>query len=120
MTSAAAEVVARRSIAMSRMSNPPSVADQRELSTMVTEKVAASQQSAVAMMTSATLAASNFWWAQWTGGARVFSARTPTLTESAASASRATAKILSAGMQPYRKRAVSNARRLRKGKPTKS
>ena len=44
MLTASAEVIFHRSVRMGSMSNPPSAHDRGELSTMVTEKVAASQQ----------------------------------------------------------------------------
>ena len=117
MLTASAEVIFHRSVRMGSMSNPPSAHDRGELSTMVTEKVAASQQSAAAMMVAASSAASKFWLNQWMAGAVLASRKTPSLTEAVASASQTSAKILTAGMQPYRQRAMSNAKRLRKPRP---
>lgn len=117
MLSASAEVVLRRSAQIGSMSHPPSPADQRELSTMVTEKVAAAQQSATAMMMSAGTAASQFWWNQWMASAGLGGRKAASLSGIAASASRSSASMLAAGVQPYRQRAMSNAKRLRKRRP---
>lgn len=112
MLTASAEVVVRRSAQISRMSHPPSAKDRSELAGMVTEKVAATQQSATAMFFTASATATHAWlnpWWTYTGvGNRKGAAD---VTESAA-------RILTAGMQPYRQRAMSNAKRLRKRKTT--
>lgn len=117
MLGASAEVVLRRSAQISGMSNPPSAADQRELTTMVTEKVAAAQQSATAMMMSASATASQFWWNQWMASTGLSGRKAVTSSGIAASASRSSAAMLTAGLQPYRQRAMSNAKRLRKRRP---
>lgn len=112
MLTASAEVVARRSAQISQMDHPPSAKDRRELVGMVTEKVAATQRSAAAMFVAASSTAThawlNPWWAYGGRGSRKGAAD---VTESAA-------RILTAGMQPYRQRAISNAKRLRKRKTT--
>jgi hypothetical protein len=110
MITASAEVIARRSIQLSSMTTPPSASDQRELTGMVTEKVDAFQRSATAMMTSA----STFWMNQWMASAGLGRPRI-----SVANATQASAKILKAGLQPYRQRAVCNAKRLRKKRPSR-
>lgn len=114
MLTASAEVVARRSIQISRMGHSPSARDRSELIGMVTEKVAATQQSAAAMFFTASSTAThawlNPWWAYTGFGGRKGADATAAVTESAA-------KILTAGMQPYRQRAMSNAKRLRKRQP---
>lgn len=120
MMTASAEVVTRRSIQASAMSNPASAADQRELATMVNEKIVAGQRSVAAMTTTANSAyrsISQFWMNQWMAGAGLSSRRTPSPAETMADAAQTTAKILKAGMQPYRQRAMSNAKRLRKRGP---
>lgn len=108
MMTASAEVVARRTIQMSRMGHSPSAKDRSELLGMVTEKVAATQQSAAAMFFTASSTAAhawlNPWWVYTGSGGR----------KGAAAATESAAKILAAGMQPYRQRAMSNAKRLRK------
>lgn len=122
MMTASAEVVARRSVQASAMSSPPSAADQRELTTMVTEKVAAYQQSATAMAMSSSSAyrgVSEFWVNQWLASAGLARRRSPSAAEMMANATQTSAKVLKAGMQPYRQRAVSNVKRLRKRKPTR-
>lgn len=117
MLSASAEVVLRRSVQIGGMSHPPSVADQKELNAMVTEKVAAAQQSATAMMMSASSTASQFWWHQWMAGMGLSDRKAASLPDLVASASRSSASMLTAGLQPYRQRAMSNAKRLRKRRP---
>lgn len=114
MMTASAEVVVRRSAQISRMGHSPSAKDRSELVGMVTEKVAATQQSAAAMFFTASSTATHAWlnpWWSYTGfGGRKGAASTAAVTESAA-------RILTAGMQPYRQRAMSNAKRLRKRRP---
>lgn len=117
MLGASAEVVLRRSAQIGGMGHPPSAADQRELNTMVTEKVAAAQQSATAMMMSASATASQFWWNQWMASAGLGRRKPASLSDIAAGASRSSATMLAAGLQPYRQRAMSNAKRLRKRRP---
>lgn len=117
MLTASAEVILRRSARIGAMSNLPSPADQKELNTMVTEKVAAAQQSAMAMMMSAGATASRFWWGQWMAGAGLGRQRPSTLSGAVVDASRSSASVLTAGLQPYRRRAMSNAKRLRKPRP---
>jgi hypothetical protein len=117
MLSASAEVIVRRSAQIGGMSNPPSPADQKELNTMVTEKVAAAQQSATAMMMSASATASQFWWNQWMASVGLGARKGVSPSGMAASASRSSASMLAAGLQPYRQRAMSNAKRLRKRRP---
>lgn len=115
MLSATAEVVLRRSVQISGMSNPPSAADQKELNAMVTEKMAAAQQSATAMVMSASSTASRFWLNQWMAAAS--GRQAASLPKAIASASHASASMLTAGLQPYRQRAMSNAKRLRNRRP---
>lgn len=117
MLSASAEVVLRRSAQISGMSNPPSAADQRELNTMVTEKVAAAQQSATAIMMSASSTASRFWWNQWMASVGLGDRQPASLAGIVASMSHSSATMLTAGLQPYRQRAMSNAKRLRERRP---
>jgi len=117
MMTASAEVIVRRSSQLGGMSHPPSASDRKEMLGMVSEKVAASQQSATAMLASASSAASQFWMDQWLACAGLGTRKAPTVAEAMATASAASARMLSAGMQPYRQRAISNAKRLRKRQP---
>ncbi|WP_426271772.1 hypothetical protein ACN9MB_10555 [Dyella kyungheensis] len=112
MLTASAEVVARRSVQMSRMGHSPSARDRSELVGMVTEKVAATQQSATAMFFTASSTAAHAWLTPWW----LYNGRGS--RKSAAAVTDSAAEILTAGMQPYRQRAISNAKRLRKRKTT--
>lgn len=112
MLTASAEVVARRSSQISRMSHPPSAKDRGELVGMVTEKVAATQRSAAAMFFTASATATHVWLNPWWAYAGLGNRK------GAADVAESAARILTAGMQPYRQRAMSNVKRLRKRKTT--
>lgn len=103
---AAPQVVAHRTARMARVGGKPSSRDQAEFMRMGTEKVDAFYQS---------------WSAMWLAGWRLpFElARAATLAPTSAYALAATSAmgVLSAGLGPVHKRAVSNAKRLARRRP---
>ncbi|RPH61800.1 MAG: hypothetical protein EHM83_12460 [Burkholderiales bacterium] len=110
------QVMAHRIARMASSWPAPSSEDRREFHLMSAEKVAAFHESWNAMIVEAARANQRFWyawlrslWMPWTGSS---------LTPAAASArlQRATLGIVASGVAPVRRRAVGNAKRLRRAK----
>src|SRR5262245_26352574 len=108
------QVLSHRLIRLSLAGNSPSSHDRRELYLMGTEKIEAFYESWNAMLVEILganlklmFAPVLFWWSPWTGMKRapkVFAKR-----------SRRTAlAVLGSGLAPFHRRAVANARRLRR------
>jgi len=113
---AAPEVVAHRVLRMWLAGGTPSRRDRAEFNRMSTEKVAAFYESWNAMFlemyrASLQLALSSIWWPWSPAPSRKTSARL------SAHAGRAVTAMLGAGIAPIRRRAVANAKRLRRGGP---
>ena len=102
---AAPQVVAHRTAQMATAGPRPSARDQAEFLRMGAEKVDAYFQSWSAMWTAG-------WKAAWANQLDLAHAASSTATSAAAAATNAALGILSAGMAPVHRRAVSNAKRL--------
>ena len=110
---AAPEVVARRMLGMWLAGNNPSARDRAEMHRMSAEKVAAFHESWNAMFlelfyANVRIALSLTWWPWSAAGPRSVAALLSTHGR------RAGGRVLAAGLAPVRRRAVANARRLRR------
>ena len=118
LTLAVPQVLSHRLSRLALAGSSPSLRDRREFYLMGTEKIEAFYESWNAMlveMLEANLkfmfAPVLFWWSPWDGTRRafeVFSKRSQ----------RAALAVLGSGLAPFRRRAVANARRLRRVRVT--
>lgn len=98
-----AEVITRRTSAMAAPGVKPTAAQEREARRMVDEKVSASAESLTRMGFAAAAAYQSMWTSTILGRAPI-----------AAQLQLQTAKVIGAGMQPFKKKVRGNVRRLRK------
>jgi hypothetical protein len=116
MALAVPHVVAHRVARMATSGANPSARDRREFQRMGAEKIAAFGESWNAMAwqmlranQALTLSLMRAWWNPWLGGRQSF-ARSAQQVQSVALG------VMSQGMEPVRRRAVANAKRLGKAK----
>lgn len=118
LTLAVPQVLSHRLSRLSLAGNSPSLRDRREFYLMGTEKIEAFYESWNAMlmeMFEANLkfmfAPVLFWWSPWGGTTRALEAFSKRSRQ-------ATLAVLGSGLAPFHRRAVANARRLRRVRVT--
>ena len=110
------QVIAHRVIRLALAGPKVSARDRKEFQRMITEKIAGFSESWVAMVRQATLASQALAGSIFKSFLSMARGKRPSATASVAQLRRAALRVLDKGVAPVHRKAVANAKRLRRTK----